>query len=246
MKNNYKIAENKQIAHQVYKMTLLGDTSLIKNAGQFVNIKIPNYYLRRPISISNYDNKSITLIYKILGNGTKYLSTFKKGDNLDLLVGLGNGFDTNVKTYKPLIVGGGVGVPPLYRLTTELIKKGVNPIVVLGFNSKEDVFYKKEFENLENTKVYIATLDGTLGTKGNVIDVIKNINKTTNPDYLFTCGPIPMLKALSKLSVKGQFSFEERMGCGFGGCMGCTHKTKEGYKRICLEGPVLNKEEIIW
>ncbi len=240
---NYKIIEHKQIAHQVYQMSLLGDTSQITNSGQFVNIKLPNYYLRRPISISSYDNTSITLIYKVLGKGTADLTNYKSGDHLDLLVGLGNGFDTTVDTQRPLIVGGGVGVPPLYNLTKELITKGAKPIVVLGFNTKDEVFYKDEFERL-GVEVYIATLDGTMGVKGNVIDVIKSTS--IKGDYLFTCGPIPMLRALSELGIEGQFSFEERMGCGFGGCMGCTHKTKQGYKRICLEGPVLHKQEIIW
>ncbi len=241
---NYKIIENKQIAHKVYKMTLAGDTSQITSAGQFVNIKIPNYYLRRPISISTYDKKSLTIIYKVLGNGTEELTGYKMGQQLDLLVGLGNGFNIKVNTNSPLVVGGGVGVPPLYKLTLDLIEKGAKPTVILGFNTKEDVFYKKEFENLKNTSVYVATLDGSFGTKGNVLDIIKD--NSIKADYLFTCGPVPMLRALSELEVKGQFSFEERMGCGFGGCVGCTHKTNEGYKRICLEGPVLNKEEIIW
>lgn len=243
-KDIYEIIENNKIAKDVYKMIIKGDTSYIRAPGQFINIQVPGYYLRRPISICDYDEETITIIYKIVGNGTDKLSQMKKGETLDILTGLGNGYNIKmVKGDTPLLIGGGVGTPPMYRLCKDLIKEGKKPTVILGFNSKEDCFYEKEFKDL-GVDVYITTVDGSYGIKGFVTDAIKEIKEYT---YYYTCGTIPMLKAVyNTANTDGEFSFEARMGCGFGACMGCTMETKNGYKRICKEGPVLKKEEIVW
>lgn len=239
-KNIYKITENTPLTKSVYKMILSGSTSAIKKPGQFINIKLDGFYLRRPISICDYDENSITIIYKVVGSGTEKMSEMNPGEELDILVGLGNGFDISKSGDSPLLIGGGVGTPPLFRLAKEL--KGKNFTVILGFNTADEVFYKEEFESLGG-KVIITTADGTLGTKGFVTNAMDGLNYS----YVYTCGPEPMLKAVfSESKTGGQFSFEERMGCGFGACMGCSCKTKYGNKRICREGPVLEKEEIIW
>lgn len=242
-KSKYKILENTKIAKDVFKMILEGDTTYITRPGQFINIEIEGFYLRRPISVCDYDENTITIIYKIMGNGTEKMSTLKNGSVLDILTGLGNGFNINCKGDIPLLVGGGVGTPPMYRLCKVLQEKGKKPIVVLGFNSKDDMFYEKEFKDL-GVDVYLSTVDGSYGTKGFVTDIIKDLKDYT---YFYACGPINMLKAVSDVTeCEGQLSFEERMGCGFGACMGCTCKTKYANKRICKDGPVLRKEEIIW
>ncbi len=242
-KSKYKILENKQIAKDVYKMLLEGDTSAINRPGQFINIEIEEFYLRRPISVCDYNEKTITIIYKIMGQGTEKMSKLEVGKELDILTGLGNGFDIKTSGDMPLIIGGGVGTPPMYRLCKELIKEGKEPIVILGFNSKDDIFYKEEFEKL-GVKVHISTVDGSIGTKGFVTDIMKEIKDFT---YFYACGPMVMLKAVcDATNAQGEVSLEERMGCGFGACMGCTIKTKEGYKRVCKQGPVFCKEELIW
>ena len=242
-KSKYKILENKQIAKDVYKMLLEGDTSAINKPGQFINIEIEEFYLRRPISVCDYNEKTITIIYKIMGQGTENMSKLEVGKELDILTGLGNGFDIKTSGDMPLIIGGGVGTPPMYRLCKELIKEGKEPIVILGFNSKDDIFYKEEFEKL-GEKVHNSTDDGSIGTKGFVTDIMKEIKDFT---YFYACGPMVMLKAVcDATNAQGEVSLEERMGCGFGACMGCTIKTKEGYKRVCKQGPVFCKEELIW
>lgn len=239
----YSVVSNIKIAKDVYKMILSGDTSHITAPGQFVNIKLDGYYLRRPISICDFDDNSITLIYKVVGQGTELMSTFEAYEKLDVLVGLGNGFDVSKSGSSPLLIGGGVGVPPMYNLCRKLISEGKKPSVVLGFNSADEVFYAEEFEKL-GAKVYVTTVDGSVGTKGFVTDAFPLVGDYS---YFYTCGPLPMFKAIyNATSTSGQFSFEERMGCGFGACMGCTCKTKYGNKRICKDGPVLVKEEIIW
>ncbi len=245
-RNNYFIEEHISLTPSIYKLRVSGDTSSIRQAGQFVNIKIPAFYLRRPISIAEYDDKSITLIYKTFGEGTQRLSTMKVGEGLDLMVGLGKGFDLVPSCQRPLLVGGGVGIPPLYQLAKELSQAGKSPIIVLGFNTAEEIFYEKEFANIANCEVHIATMDGSYGAKGTVIDIIKEHKLLEKSKYLYTCGPMPMLKALYKLEITGQFSLEERMGCGFGACMGCSCKTHNGYSRVCVEGPVFRKEELKW
>ena len=239
----YTIGENTKIAKDVYFMTLYGDTSFITAPGQFINIELEGFYLRRPISICDWDKEKILIIYKVVGAGTEKMAQMKAGEKLDVLTGLGNGFTINADSEKPLVIGGGVGTPPMYNLAKQLIQNGQKPTVILGFGTKDDVFYEDEFKAL-GCEVYVTTNDGSYGTKGFVTDVIKNLD---DYDYFYTCGPEPMLKAIyNATECSGQLSFEERMGCGFGGCMGCSCKTVTGYKRICKEGPILLKEEIIW
>lgn len=238
----FKITSNEKIARDIFKMTLAGDTSAITAPGQFVNIKLDGFFLRRPISVCDCAGENLTLIYKTVGNGTEQMSRMATGESLDLLTGLGNGYDTKASGGSPLLVGGGVGVPPMYMLCKKLISEGKNVTVVLGFNSKDDVFYENEFRAL-GADVHIATADGTYGIKGFVTDVIKDMQYT----FFYTCGPEPMFRAMHKImKTPGQYSFEERMGCGFGACMGCSCKTLTGNKRICKEGPVMESEEIIW
>ena len=238
----FRITSNEKIARDIFKMTLAGDTSAITAPGQFVNIKLDGFFLRRPISVCDCVGENLTLIYKTVGHGTEQMSRMAAGDELDLLTGLGNGYNTKISGDSPLLVGGGVGVPPMYMLCKKLISEGKNVTVVLGFNSKDDVFYENEFRAL-GADVHFATADGTYGTKGFVTDVIKNLQYT----FFYTCGPEPMFRAMHKImKTPGQYSFEERMGCGFGACMGCSCKTLTGNKRICKEGPVMESEEIIW
>ena len=239
--NKYIILSNEALTDDVYKMVLGGDTQYITAPGQFITIQLDGKFLRRPISVCDYDDESITIIYKVVGDGTQQMKNLVAGEFLDLLTGLGNGYDIS-KSTKPLLIGGGVGVPPMYNLAKKLIKAGQEVSVVLGFNTKQEVFYEAEFKDLGCT-TYITTVDGSYGIKGFVTDAIKGIDY----DYFYTCGPLPMFKAVyNATETSGQFSFEERMGCGFGACMGCSCKTKYGNKRICKDGPVLVKEEIIW
>ena len=236
------ILENEKIAKDIMKMVLEGETDSLSKPGQFINIKLEGKYLRRPISVCDYNENSITIIYKIVGSGTEQMAEMKKGESLDVLVGLGNGFDISYSGDMPVLIGGGVGVPPMYNVCKELKNKGIKSKVILGFNSIDDVFYKAEFEAL-GADVYVTTADGSFGKKGFVTDVLCHLNYS----YFFTCGPMPMFKAIEGIAkTSGQYSFEERMGCGFGACMGCSCKTKYGNKRICKDGPVLFREEIIW
>ena len=238
----FTIKENAPLTSTVYKMVLVGDTSDVTNCGQFVNIKIDGLFLRRPISVCDCEGDFLTLVYKVVGKGTEMMSKMVAGEKLDVLTGLGNGYDTSLSGDAPMLLGGGVGVPPMYMLCKKLISEGKRPTVVLGFNTKDEIFYEDEFRAL-GASVTVTTVDGSYGTKGFVTDVMKDADYT----YFYTCGPEPMLKAIHKTSVtSGQYSFEERMGCGFGACMGCSCKTVTGYKRICKEGPVLVKEEILW
>ena len=238
----FTILSNEALTDSVYKMVLGGDTSAITAAGQFVNIQLDGLFLRRPISVCDYDDKTLTLIYKAVGKGTEAMSKMEKGTKLDILTGLGNGYDLSLAGDKPMLIGGGAGVPPMYNLAKKLIAMGKSVTVVLGFNKESEVFYKEEFEKI-GAKVVITTVDGSVGVKGFVTDAFADIEYT----YFYVCGPEPMLKAVyNGTETSGQFSFEERMGCGFGACMGCSCKTKYGNKRICKDGPVLVKEEIIW
>ena len=237
----YTVSENLPLTATVYRMRLLGDTDGIR-CGQFINILIDGLYLRRPISVCDTDEESITILYKVVGKGTEKMARMPIGTRLDVLTQLGNGYDTKQSGSKPLLLGGGVGVPPLYKLCKELIQEGKDVTVILGFNTKDEVFYENEFKAL-GADVIVTTVDGTYGTKGFVTTVMEALDYS----YFYTCGPEPMLKAIYKVSkTGGQFSFEERMGCGFGACMGCSCKTLTGNKRICKEGPVLVKEEILW
>lgn len=238
----FKITENAPLTKTVYKMKLRGDVSHITTPGQFVNIKLDGLYLRRPISVCDCEDGVLTLIYKVVGKGTEQMSEMTAGEELNVLTGLGNGYNTALSGEHPLLLGGGVGVPPLYMLCKKLIAEGKKVSVVLGFNTKEEIFCEEDFKKL-GAEVFVATADGSYGIKGFVTDAIKDIAYT----YFYTCGPEPMLKAVFKSTdTNGQFSFEERMGCGFGACMGCSCKTLTGYKRICKDGPVLEKEEILW
>ena len=235
----FNITSNAPIAPSVYRMVLSGDTSAITRPGQFVNIALDGLFLRRPISVCDWDAEDLTLICKVVGRGTEQLSRMAPGQTLDALSGLGNGYDITACPDNPVLAGGGVGVPPLYGLAKRLLGAGKKPIVVLGFNSAEEIFYDMQFAAL-GVSVSVATVDGTAGTKGFVTDLIPE------GAYVCACGPEPMLKAVYNKAAGGQFSFEARMGCGFGACMGCTCKTVTGHKRICKEGPVLFKEEILW
>lgn len=238
----YTVKSNERIANDVYRMELMGDTSPITAPGQFVNLKLDGFYLRRPISVCDCCEGLLAIIYKVVGGGTEAMSKMKPGEIIDTLSGLGNGYDTSKSGDAPMLVGGGVGVPPMYMLAKKLIAEGRKVTAVLGFNSKGDVFYENEFKAL-GADVYIATADGSYGVKGFVTDVIKDIDYS----FFYTCGPEPMFRAMAKvMKTKGQYSFEERMGCGFGACMGCSCKTLTGNKRICREGPVMDSDEIIW
>jgi len=235
------ILTNKPLTSSVYEMTLSGNTDKITGPGQFVNFKLSGLYLRRPLSICDYGKNYLKVIYKVVGKGTEQMSKMLPGEQLDVLLGLGNGYDLTVDTKKPILLGGGVGTPPMYNLCKKLKELGKSVTVILGFNTKEEVFYEEEFKQIAD-KVIIKTADGSYGEKGFVTSEFSH-----EYDYVFTCGPEPMLKAVyNTTTTSGQYSFEERMGCGFGACMGCTCKTKYGNKRICKDGPVLVKEEIIW
>ena len=237
----FTVTENKTIAKDVYLLRLSGDTSEITSPGQFVNIQLDGFYLRRPISVCDCNENELTLIYKVVGRGTQKLSEMNTGEPLNILTGLGNGYDTSKSGDAPLLIGGGVGVPPLYLLAKKLRNSGKKVSVILGFNTKDEIFFENEFKAL-GCDVTVCTVDGSYGVKGFVTDAM---NKSYS--YFFTCGPEPMLKAVYKKSVtEGQFSFEKRMGCGFGACMGCSCKVITGYKRICKDGPVLEKGELIW
>ena len=237
----FEIVSNTALTENVFKMVMRGDTSAITAPGQFVNIKLEGLYLRRPISVCDIQGDELTIIYKAVGKGTKLMSAMSEG-KLDVLTGLGNGYDLSLSGDHPVLLGGGVGVPPMYLLAKRLIAEGKKVSVILGFNTEAEVFYENEFKAL-GCDVTVTTVDGTYGVKGFVTDALKEIDYT----YFYTCGPEPMLKAIYKASsTSGQMSFEKRMGCGFGACMGCSCKTITGYKRICKEGPVMQKEEILW
>ena len=250
----FTIESNRRLTQSVWEMVLAGDTSACQKPGQFINIKLDGLFLRRPISVCDYDDKQIKIIYKVVGKGTEQMAEMQPGETLDVLTGLGNGYDISKAGASPVLIGGGVGVPPMYGLLKALNEQrlaasagGTNttaaPIrVILGFNTADEIFYKEEFEKA-GAEVLIATVDGSAGTKGFASDVLKELDYS----YFYTCGPMPMFRAIEAVAkTSGQYSFEERMGCGFGACMGCSCKTKYGNKRICKDGPVLEREEIIW
>ena len=237
----FTIIENKALTKDVFKMVLEGDTSAITASGQFVNIQLSGKFLRRPISVCDWDATTLTIVYKVVGHGTEQMSKMPVGEQLDLLTGLGNGYDLTLAGENPLLIGGGVGVPPMYGAAKKLSEMGVRAKVILGFNVKDEIFYEEEFKAL-GCDVTVTTVDGSYGVKGFVTNALPE-----SYSYFYTCGPEPMLKAVYKATnTSGQMSFEERMGCGFGACMGCSCKTITGYKRICKEGPVMKKEEILW
>ena len=236
------LTENTALTPLVYRMRLQGDTTAMVRPGQFVQVQLPRFYLRRPISVCDWDRESVTLVYKLVGEGTRAMAELAPGTELDLLTGLGNGFDTSVCGEKPLLIGGGVGLPPMIGLCRILMEEGKHPTVLAGFNTAGEVFLRDAVEAL-GAPFALATMDGSAGVRGLVTDAMKELDF----DSVCACGPLPMLRAVWEASdVPGQFSFEERMGCGFGACMGCTVKTRNGYKRICKDGPVLMREEILW
>ena len=237
----FEIIENTALTSNVYRMRLTGDTSAITAPGQFVNIKLEGKFLRRPISVCDCKDGELTIVYKVVGKGTEQMANMHAAEELDILTGLGNGYDLTVSGDKPLLLGGGVGVPPMYMLAKQLIAEGKDVTVILGFNKADEIFYEMEFRAL-GANVIVATADGSYGVKGFVTDALPE-----DYTYFYTCGPEPMLEAVWRATkTSGQMSFEERMGCGFGACMGCSCKTLTGYKRICREGPVMRKEEILW
>ena len=237
----FSIVSNTPLTDSVYKMVLSGDTSAITAPGQFVNIQLTGKFLRRPISVCDYDGETLTIVYKVVGKGTEQMAAMAAGETLDILTGLGNGYDLAPAGDRPVLLGGGVGVPPLYHLAKRLLALGKEVTVVLGFNTASEIFYEKEFQAL-GCKVFVTTVDGSYGKKGFVTDALPE-----DYTYFYTCGPEPMLKAVYRTTnTSGQMSFEQRMGCGFGACMGCSCKTLTGNKRICKEGPVMRKEEILW
>ena len=238
----FEIVSNIALTESVFQMVLKGDTAAITAPGQFVNIQLEGLYLRRPISVCDVDGDKLTIVYKAVGKGTEQMSRMVAGEKLDILTGLGNGYDLSLSGDKPVLLGGGVGVPPMYLLAKKLLKQGKKVFVILGFNTKSEIFYEQEFKKL-GCDVTVTTVDGSYGTKGFVTTALEEMDYS----YFYTCGPEPMLKAVYKASnTSGQMSFEKRMGCGFGACMGCSCKTLTGYKRICKEGPVMRKEEILW
>ena len=237
----FEILENKPLTKDVFRMVLSGDTTAITASGQFVNIQLDGMYLRRPISVCDWDDKTLTIVYKVVGKGTEAMSKMAPGVKLDILTGLGNGYDLTKAGDAPVLLGGGVGVPPMYGCAKKLVELGIKPTVILGFNVKDEIFYEEEFKAL-GCETIVTTVDGSYGVKGFVTNALPE-----NYTHFYTCGPEPMLKAVYKATnTSGQMSFEERMGCGFGACMGCSCKTLTGYKRICKDGPVMMKEEILW
>lgn len=238
----FEIVSNQSLTESVWEMTLRGDTHAITAPGQFVQLLLEPYFLRRPISVCNVEGDLLTIVYKTVGRGTEYMTSLTSGKKLDVLSGLGNGYTLSDTGDAPLLIGGGAGVPPMYYLAHRLLEMGKSVAVILGFNTKAEVFYEDKFRAL-GAKVLVTTVDGSYGKKGFVTDAMKSLRFSC----VCACGPEPMLKAVYAASeTGGQFSFEERMGCGFGACMGCTCETKYGHKRICKDGPVLKKEEILW
>ena len=236
----FEIRSNEALTREVYRMVLTGDTSAITAPGQFVEIALPGKFLRRPISVCDWAENSLTLIYKVVGQGTEQMASLPGGTKLDILTGLGNGYDLTRSGDNPVLVGGGVGVPPLYALCKALLLQGKKPSVVLGFNKESEIFLAKEFQAL-GVPTFIATADGSVGTKGFVTDVLNTLDYS----YFYSCGPMPMFRAMEQVvKTSGQYSFEERMGCGFGACMGCSIQTKSGAKRVCKDGPVFIREEV--
>ncbi len=239
--SSFTLLSNIPLTDSVYKMVLAGDTSAITAPGQFVNIQLQGLFLRRPISVCDYDGSTLTLIYKVVGKGTAQMAAMASGQTLDILTGLGNGYDLSLSGEAPVLLGGGVGVPPLYNLAKKLIAQGKTVRVILGFNTAAEIFYRQEFQDL-GCQVTVTTVDGSRDTRGFVTDALPE-----HYTHFYACGPEPMLKAVYRATqTAGQLSFEERMGCGFGACMGCSCRTLTGSKRICKEGPVMRKEELLW
>ena len=237
----YTITSNRPLTADVWEMKLAGDTAPLTAPGQFINIKLEGFFLRRPISVCDWDGEGLTILYKVVGHGTAAMAEMAPGRTLDVLAGLGNGFDVGRCGRRTLVIGGGAGVPPMYGLAKALLAAGKTPVAILGFNTRSEIFYEEAFRDL-GVETIVTTVDGSYGVRGFVTDALPE-----RYDYYCACGPLPMLKAVYNAApTGGLLSFEERMGCGFGACMGCSCRTKYGNKRICKDGPVLEKEEIIW
>ena len=237
----YTITSNRPLTADVWEMKLAGDTAPLAAPGQFINIKLEGFFLRRPISVCDWDGEGLTILYKVVGHGTAAMAEMAPGRTLDVLAGLGNGFDVGRCGQRTLVIGGGAGVPPMYGLAKALLAAGKTPVAILGFNTRSEIFYEEAFRDL-GVETIVTTVDGSYGVRGFVTDALPE-----RYDYYCACGPLPMLKAVYNAAPTcGLLSFEERMGCGFGACMGCSCRTKYGNKRICKDGPVLEKEEIIW
>lgn len=244
MKTIFKVIENTKVAAKTWRMVLEGDTSRITTPGQFVNLEVEGHFLRRPISLCDAADGKLTLLYDVVGEGTELMSRWKPGHLVDTLTGLGNGFDPDCNVERPLLLGGGIGVAPLLLLARFLVAAGRSPIAVLGFNKAEDIVLVDELR-LAGAEVYVATADGSAGTKGFVTDAIREHCLPT--EYFYACGPMPMLRALALgMDCPGELSLDDRMACGFGVCMCCSIKTRSGAKRICKDGPVFKKEELIF
>lgn len=244
MHNIFTIKENTQVAAKTFRMRLEGDTSEITQPGQFVNVEVEGKYLRRPISVCDCDPGCLTLLYDVVGDGTRIMSEWRPGHRTDLLCGLGNGFDTDILPDRPLLLGGGIGSAPMLLLARRLVADGKSPVAALGFNSASDIVLTEELRDA-GAEVYVATVDGSAGTRGFVTDAIRT--HALPVEYFYACGPLPMMKAVSAaLDCPGQLSMDERMACGFGVCMCCSLQTKDGSRRICKDGPVFLKEDLIW
>lgn len=246
IRKTFVIEENRQVSPRTRFIRLRGDVDALGAPGQFVNISIPGKYLRRPVSVNRFFRKEneLHLLYNVVGEGTEILSEMQPGSQLDILVGLGNGFSIPGNISHPLLLGGGIGAAPLLQLAYELVANGKKPVAVIGYNTEADSFgIEKELRDM-GVASYVATVDGSVGTRGFVTDVIREKGLTF--DYFYACGPMPMLRAVSALPVEGELSLECRMGCGFGACMCCSLETVDGAKRICKDGPVFKKSELIW
>ncbi|MBR5753311.1 MAG: dihydroorotate dehydrogenase electron transfer subunit [Clostridia bacterium] len=247
IQDTFTVRENTALTDTVWKMVLAGPVrSAFTAPGQFADLRLPGFYLRRPISVCDRTDDTMTLVYKVVGRGTEAMTALEAGAELDVLAGLGNGFDPSLAGERPLLIGGGVGIPPLYGLCKALLEQGAVPTVILGFNTSDEQFLVRDFEELlrgTGGTVLVTTVDGSAGQKGFVTDAMQGLDYT----FFYTCGPMPMFKAIEAVAAtSGQYSFEERMGCGFGACMGCSMETKDGPKRVCKEGPVFRREEILW
>jgi len=239
--SEFIVRSRKSLTPNVFEMTLEGDTSAMSSPGQFVDVLLPGRFLRRPFAAASWTGKTLTLLCKVVGGGTEQMAGLAEGSSLRVLTGLGRGFSLPAAGGRPLLVGGGMGLAPLFALAKSL---GGDCRCVFGFNAASDVFYLDEFKAL-GCEVSVATLDGSMGTKGFVTDAVAA--GKIGYDRFYACGPTPMLRAFcASTSASGQVSLEARMGCGVGLCVGCTIETKSGPARVCKEGPVFDKEEIIW
>lgn len=236
------VYKNNPIIAGVYKLVLSGNVSAIQRPGQFIELAVPGHFLRRPFSVCDWDRDSVTVVYRVIGEGTKCLAAMMPGEGLDALTGLGNGFDTSVSGNRPLLVAGGSGVPMMLCLAKKLLSEGKAVTAILGYRTASDIFLADDIRYL-GVDVRLTTEDGSAGVRGMVTDAMADLDYT----YFYTCGPEAMFRAVNAAAkTSGQFSLEARMGCGYGACMGCTIETKNGPKRVCKDGPVFMREDLLW